>query len=299
MRTALALALAVALVPLARADEPVSLKWSLKEGETLFAKSVTDMDMSMNVLGMDVEMKMKMTGVQRYKVLSVKPGATKVEMTILAMEMKMDAAGMQLPGLGDLNDKIKGAAVTATLNDDYEVTKIEGGDKFLEKLAGDDDNLKKMMKGQFSDATLGSMVSQVFSFAPKKAVKVGETWTRTDKMNAAGVGEAEVKQKYKLESVANGVAKLAVEADLKFKQGDGGLPGLPEGIKVSKFDLKADKFTGSAAFDTKLGRLTESKQNMSINGAITMSANGMDIELKMKIKGTTTATVTDKNPITD
>lgn len=299
MRTAIVLALAVAFAPAARADEPVTLKWNLKEGETLFAKGVTNMDMAMSVLGMDVKMEMKMTGVQRYKILSVKQGETKIEMTILAMEMKMDAGGMQIPGLGDVNDKLKGATVTAILNDDFEVKKIEGRDKFIEKVAGDDKMMKQLFEAQFSEAALGQMVTQVFAFAPKKPIKVGETWNRTDKMPAAGIGEAEVKQKFKLDSVKGDIANLTIDADMKFKQGDGGFPGLPEGVKISKFDLKADKFTGSAKFDTKLGRLTESKQNMDLSGSISMSFGGQDIDVKMKIKSLTTSTVSDKNPITD
>jgi hypothetical protein len=299
MRTALALVLAVAVAPAARADEPVTLKWNLKEGETLFAKGVTNMDMTMGILGMDVEMKMKMTGVQRYKILSVKQGETKIEMTILALEMKTDAAGMELPGLGDVNDKLKGATVTAVLNDEFEVKKIEGRAKFIEKIAGDDKMMQKLIEAQFSDAALGQMVTQVFAFAPKKPIKVGETWNRTDKMPAAGIGEAEVKQKFKLDSVKGDVANLTIDAEMKFKQGDGGLPGLPEGVKISKFDLKADKFTGTAKFDTKLGRLTENKQKMDLSGSISMSVGGQDIDVKMKIKSVTDSTVSDKNPITD
>jgi hypothetical protein len=299
MRTALALALAVALAPAARADEPVALKWNLKEGETLFAKSVSDMDMTMGILGMDVEVKMKMTGVQRFKILSAKQGETKIEMTLLAMEMKMDAAGMELPGVGDLNDKVKGASVTAVLNDEFEVTKLEGHKKFIDKIAGDDKMLRQTLEAQFSEVGIGQMFTQVFAFAPKKPLKIGETWSRTDKAPAAGLGEVEVKQKFKLDSVTGGIAKLSVDADMKFKQGDGKFPGLPEGVKISKFDMKADKFTGTATFDTKLGRLTENKQNMSMTGAMSMSFAGQDIDVKMKIKGTTTATVSDKNPITD
>jgi Family of unknown function (DUF6263) len=274
MRTAFALALAVALVPVARADEPVALKWNLKEGETLFAKSVSDMDMIMNLLGNDVEVKIKMTGVQRFKVLSAKQGETKIEMTLLAMEMKMDAAGMELPGAGDLTDKVKGATVTAVLNDEFEVTKLEGHKKFLDKIAGDDKVLRQTIEAQFSEVAVGQMFTQVFAFAPKKPLKIGETWTRTDKAPAAGLGEVEVKQKYKLDSVKGDVAKLTVEADMKFKQGDGKFPGLPDGVKISKFDMKADKFTGTATFDTKLGRLTESKQNMSLTGSMSMSFAG-------------------------
>jgi hypothetical protein len=154
------------------------------------------------------------------------------------------------------------------------------------------------MKGQFSETAVGQMVSQVFSFGPKQAVKVGDTWTRTDKM-ATGVGDAAVKQTFKLTGVEGGVAKIGVTADMTFKADDAGFPGLPDGVKITKFDMKADKIAGTVLFDTKAGRLKEGKQDMNLNGALTMSAAGMDIDVTMKIKGVQTTTVTDKNPVVD
>src|SRR5437870_10582444 len=94
LATSLAVFAGLALAAHARAEDPVALKWSLKEGDTFYAKSVTDMDMTMTVLNKDIDVTMKMTGVQRFKVASVKTGATKVEMTILSM--KVEAEG--LPG---------------------------------------------------------------------------------------------------------------------------------------------------------------------------------------------------------
>jgi hypothetical protein len=298
MRLALAAVAALALAAPAPAQD-VSLKWTLKEGDLFYTNTVADMDMTMTVLGTDVNVKMKMTGVQRYKILSAKPGATKVELTMLALKMTAEGLPAGAGGVGDIGDRVKGATVTATLNDDMEVTKVEGYDKFIDKLAGDNEAERKQMKTQFSETAVGQMVSQVFSFAPAKAVKVGDTWNRTDKVPTGGFGDASVKQKYKLDSVTDGVAKLGLEGDMSFKAGDGAIPGLPEGVKVTKFDLKADKITGTVLFDTKAGRLKETKQNMSFSGTIAMSANGMDLEMKMKIKGTQTATVTDKNPTKD
>jgi hypothetical protein len=299
MRTALALALAgLTVATSAAGQESVTLKWTLKEGDTFYAKSVADMDLSMTVAGMDIDLKMKVSSVQRFKVLAAKPGATTVEMTMQDMKMEMEGLPGGVPGLGDIGDRIKGATITATLDDDMQVTKVQGYDKFLDKLAGDDEAVRKQMKGQFSEAAVGQMVSQVFSFAPKKAVKVGDTWTRTDKM-PTGVGDAAVKQTFKLAGVENGVAKIGVTADMTFKAADAGFPGLPPGVKVSKFDMKADKIAGTVLFDAKAGRLKETKQDMNLNGAITMSANGMDIEMTMKIKGVQTTTVTDKNPVVD
>jgi hypothetical protein len=298
MRTTLVIAALVFIGAPVGAQDAVTLKWSLKEGATFYTKSVTDMDMSMNVLNQSIDLKMKISAVQKLKVLEAKPGATKVEMTMTAMEMAVEGApGGGIPGLDSIGDRVKGATITATLNDKMEVTKLEGYEKFLDKLAGDDAAVRKQMKAQFSEATVGQMFTQVFSFAPDKPVKVGDTWNRTEKMPAAGL-EATVKQKYKLESVADGVAKIGLTGDLSFKAGQG-FPGLPEGVEVSNFDMKAEKFAGTLKFDTKNGRLTENSTDMDLNGSLTISAMGQKIDMTMKIKAKQTATVTDKNPTKD
>jgi len=300
MRTAFALTLTAGLAlatPPAQAQEAVSLKWSLKEGDTFYAKSVANMDMQMMVMGQDINLTMKVISVQRFKVTAVKSGNTTIEMTIL--DMSMDAGGLPggIPGLAGLGDRVKGAMLTATLNEEMEVTKLQGYDKFLDKLAGGDDAVRKQMQGQFSEATVGQMVSEVFSFGPAKPVKVGDTWTRSQKIPAGGF-EASVKQKYKLEGVSDGVAKVGLTGDVMFKAG-GALPGLPPGVEVTKFEMKADKFTGTLMFDTKTGRLTENKQDMVMTGSMTISAMGQKVDVTMKIKVQQTATVTDKNPVRD
>jgi len=255
MRTATApaagLALAALLASAGTAADDVTLKWKLKDGTTFYAKTVGDMDMQMSVGGMDLTMPMKVTQVQRFKVLSAGDGKLTVEMTLQDMQMEVGgplaaAAG----GLGSIGEKVKGATITVTLDKNMEVGKIEGYEKFLDKLAAGDDNTRTMMKGMFSEAAVGQMVTQVFAFTPDKPVKPGDTWTRTDKVPTGGFGEGTVKQKYALKGVSGGVATIDLTGDVKFKAGDGGIPGLPPGVKVSKFDMKADKFTGTLQFDT-------------------------------------------------
>jgi hypothetical protein len=286
-------------VATADAQESADLKWTLKEGTTFFANGVTDMDMSMQMLNMDIDMKMKMTAVQRFKVLSAKPGATKVELAIQKMDMEMTSEKIPggIPGLGGVGERVKGSTLIATLDDKFAVTKLEGYDKFLEKLAGDDEAMRKQMKQQFSEEAVKHMFTQVFAFAPDKPVRVGESWTRTDKMPAAGL-DAVVKQKYKLDSVSNGVAKVALTGDMTFKAGNA-FPGLPEGVQISKFDMKADKFAGNLLFDTKAGRLTENKLDMDMKGDMTIGVAGQTLDISMKIKARQTTTISDKNPVVD
>lgn len=295
MRVAVLL-LALVAAP-ASAQETYALKWSLKEGDKFFAKNVTEMEMGMMVMGMPIEVKMDMTGVQRFKIISAKQDSTTVEMTMLSMDMKIGGAANALPGLGGLGDKIKGATITAILDENMSVTKIQGYDKFIEKLAGDDENQKKMMKQQFSETIVGQMFTQVFSFGNSKPVKVGDTWPRSEKMSFGGF-DAGVKMKYKLDSVNSGIAKMNWTGDMTFKAG-GAFPGLPEGLQIDKFDLKADKFAGTMKFDTKAGRLTDATQDANMSGTIGLAAGGQKIEMTMKIKMKQTTTIDEKNPIKD
>jgi hypothetical protein len=303
MRPALALALTAGLVlATATGQEPVQLKWSLKEGETFYAKALTDMDMGMSILGQNIDFTMKTKAVQRFKVLKSSAAGSTIEMTILEMSMEAEGlpGGAGLPGLGGLNEKVKGAKLTAELDADFQVKKLVGYEKFLDKIAGDDDTARAMMGAQLSEGAVGQMVSQVFTSVPKGGAKVGESWTRTTKVPTGGFGDAAVKEKYTLESASDGVAKIAVKGDMTFKLGDkGGFPGLPPGVKISRFDMKADRYTGTQLFDLKTGRLREGTQDMAMKGTMAMSANGMDIELSMKIKAKTTTTISEKNPIVD
>ena len=302
MRPVLALALAAGFVVTAgTAQEPVTVKWSLKEGQTFYAKAVTDMDMSMGILGMNVDLKMKTTAVQRFKVSSVKDGATTVEMTFLDMSMTAEGlpGGGGLPGLGDVGEKIKGAKIGAVLDDQMQVTKLIGYEKFLDKIAGDDDAARAQLGAQLSEAAVGQMVSQAFTSVPPRPVKAGDTWSRTTKVPAAGLGDAVVKEKYTFDGVSNEMAKITVVGDMTFKAGKGGVPGLPPGVKVSKFSMKADQYKGTQLFDMKAGRLKEGKVDMVLKGSLAMSANGQDIEMTMRIKARQTTTITDRSPVVD
>lgn len=298
MRTATALALGLCLAaalppaaaPAAAGQDAVTLKWTLKEGDTFYAKGTSNSDMNLEVLGMTQDMKQTGSTVARYKVKSVKAGATVVEMTYL--DAKMDLEG--LPGFGEVGDKLKGAVLTATFDDAMEITKVEGYEKLLDKLGGEDPMAKEIMKLVMSEATAKAMFNQVFIPLPAKAVKVGDTWTRTDVMPFQGLGELTSKSKMTLDSHDNGLAKIKVGAEITFKPGKGELKGLP--IKITKADLKTDRFTGTHTFDTRAGRLKESTQEMTIKGSFTISAAGQEIEAGIVQKSKTTLAVTDKNP---
>jgi hypothetical protein len=291
MLTTPVLAFVLAAAP--AAADTYTLKWKLNAGDVFYNKSNITTDQTIEVNGQEVPQAIKMDMVIRFSVKSAKADATVVEMTYLAM--KVDAQG--LPG-ANVADKLKGVAFTATLNDKMEVTKLEGYDKLLEAIAGDDATMKKLLKAMMPETTIRQTFSQTFVIAPARPIAVGEKWDRTDKFGLGPLGNVEAKQSFKLDAVRGDVATISVKGDLTYKAADGADDaGLP--FKITKADLKADKFDASYGFNIKSGRITDTKVSMNMSGTMTIGVAGMEVDAKLTQKMTMVGAITEKNPIVD
>ncbi len=279
------------LALLLAAPDTHSLQWKLNEGDVFYNKSNVQMDQTIEFMGQMIDQKITMKTVLKFKVKSVQKDKTVVEMTYL--ENKIDAQG--LPG-ANVGDNLKNITFTATLNDRLEVTKLEGYDKFLDAVSGDDEAQKQLMKMMMPETAVRQMFSQTFVIGPGKPVEVGGTWDRKTAVSMGALGNVEMKEKFKLDGVKNDVATISQKGDLSFKPGDGD-GGLP--FKITKADLKADKFTGTHSFDLKTGRVTESKVDIDMSGVMTIAVAGQTIDAKLSQKMKTVGVITDKNPIVD
>jgi hypothetical protein len=282
----------LALLFVAANADTYTLQWKLKEGDVFYNKTTVTMDQTIEAMGQEIDQKIEVKTVLKFKVKSVKDGVTVVEMTYL--ENKIEAMG--LPGVNP-GDKLKNVTFTATLNDKMEVTKLEGYDKFLDAISDGNDEQKNLMKTMMPETAVRQMFGQTFVIAPTKPVAVGDKWERTTKVALGPLGNVETKENLKLDSVKGDVATIAVKGDLSFKANDGGDGGLP--FKITKADLKADKFEGTHKFDIKTGRITQSKIDMEMAGSMTISVAGQTVDAKLKQKMETVGVITDKNPLVD
>ena len=282
----------LALVLAAAAGDTYTLKWKLNAGDVFYNKSTITTDQTIEVMGQKIDQTIKMNMVIKFAVKSAQGGSTTVEMTYL--DMKVEAGN--LPG-ANIAEKLKGVAFTATLNNKMEVTKIEGYDKLIEAVSGEDETIKKMMKVMMPESTIRQTFGQTFVIAPDKPIAVDDKWDRTDKYGLGPLGNVEAKQSFKLKKVEGEVATIEVNGDLSFKPADNGDSGLP--FKITKADLKADKFTATHSFNIKLGRVVQTKVEMDLSGTMTIGVGGMEVDAKLKQKMTMTGAITDKNPIKD
>ena len=293
MRTAPALAALILFAAPAAAADPVNLKWALKEGDSFYATTVQEIDQNIKVMGQTVNQKMSTTTVAKFTVKAVKAGATEVQMTYTQVKMEGPLAAA---GAGALSDRFKGAALTATFDKNYEITKFEGYDKFLDKLSDGDDMMRKVFAAVMPETAVRLLFSQVFVASPKDKLEVGDKWSRTDKVPLAGLGNLTNKTQFTLDSAKGGVATVKTTADVTFKAGEGG-DVLP--FKITKADLKSDEVKGTILFDTKAGRLKSSSTTMKLKGAMTIEAMNQEIEAEIDQKATTKVELSDKNPVKD
>lgn len=286
MFTTLVLALAL---PAASAADEVALKWSLKAGDVFYARNVTVIDMTMGFLGQKIDQKQEITAITRYRVKSADDSGLVMELTYLDMNIK-NSTGADTSAV---TDAIKGATLTATLDNKFRVTKIEGQKKLVERLAGEDANAKAMLSAMISEDAVRQMFSTLFALTPAAPVKVGGTWEKEDTLDAGGIGKITSKTKFKLRGVEGDLAAIDTTADMTFKAGDG--EGLP--FKIKNADFKIEKFTGTNQFDLKAGRLRESKTEMTMSGSMTIVANGQEVDATLTQKVKSTVVITDKNPV--
>jgi hypothetical protein len=277
---------------LAAPGDAYTLQWKLREGDVFYNKTAITLDQTIELMGQKVDQTISTKMVIRFTVKSARDGVTVVEMTYL--DVKVDAVG--LPG-SNIADNLKGVSFTATLDDKLKVTKLEGYDKLIDKLADGSDDQKKLMRAVMPELSIREMFGKTFRGVPEKPVAVGGTWKEEDKMALGPLGTVEAKSSMKLEGVKGDLATISLKGDLTYKQGDGADGVLP--FKITKADLKADKFTGTHVFDMKVGRVTETKVDMEMSGTMTISIAGNTVDAKLVQKMKVVGVITDKNPIVD
>ena len=276
--------LAALLAP-AQTDSPLS--WKLAKGDVFYAKSSNVMKQTVEVLGNKMNQEQDQTTYHKYTVKAAGKDGYVVEQTVLKSEVKGN-----LPGTADIAKKMKGVTLTYTMSAKFEVTKVDGYDKFLDVLVGDNAEAKKQLAAIISEDTLKTGVSDLFGLAPAKAVKVGDTWKKETKLGMGPVGDFKIDADYKFASAAAAGDKVTWKATATYAAPKAGGDGP---FVVTKGELKSDKFEGDFVFDSKAGRMTATTTRAHFAGKLTMSIMGMEVEMDLDQNLTTTTTLSDKN----
>ncbi len=280
--------LTLTLVLLAPVPAPAPLKWKLAKGDTFYSKTVLSMNQTITVKGQDMEQDQEQTSFHKFKVLSADAKGYKIEQTIEKSEVKSN-----LPGAEETAKKMAGVVLTFTLDANFAVSKVEGLGDLLDKVSGDNADVRKLIAGILTEEMFSAGFAETFRTAPDKPVRVNDKWNRKYKLPmGGGLGALKVDTDFKYAKTDAGSDTVTWTAKTEYEAAkeDGNLP-----FKITAGVLTADDFVGEYVFDSNLGRLKSHSSKAKINGTLTISANGVETEMGLKQNIKTTCTISDKS----
>lgn len=300
------------LVAGARAQNPVELKWKFEKGKPFYQEMTTDTTQKMTVMGQNITQVQKVTFFLSWTPVDKdKDGNWTVKQKIDGLKMEIEIGGNKITydsvkdagqnnPLGEFFKQLVDSEFTLTVNDKMEITKVEGKDKFIDKLAKANPQMETLLKEILSDDAIKQMADPTFGALPDKPVKKGDTWPRKNVLNMGPIGKYETDYTYTYEGKNKNEKfhQIKVDTKLKYTPPDSkAQPQLP--FKITKADLKSDKkgTTGTILFDTDKGRVESSDMKLHLTGFLDIDIGGQSTKVNLDQTQTTTVKTTDTNPV--
>ena len=263
-------------------SETVDLKFQLGKGGKY--EYATNMDMTMNQMGMQAKTKMGVTYL--FEVVGDSAGWKQLSSTIQRVTMDVDGMGMNMSFDSDkpsadtagpmgvtakMFTAMKGGKFSFTMNEKGEVGSVSGIQEMVAKMLSGNPNAEQMlasMQQTFSEENFKQNVQQSFAIYPDKPVKVGESWKKSMVMQNQGM-TIKSDNTYTLESVKGDDAAIKVASNLS--SDSTAVQGVA--IKVSGTS------NGNMNFHVPTGLATSGKVNMNMD--MKMNAQGQEMPMKM------------------
>jgi hypothetical protein len=171
---------------------------------------------------------------------------------------------------------------TTTFNGDNKVAQIEFDQDPLNDIP---DETRKLFQKQFDVEVIKETANQELDRFPMEAVKVGETWDRTSKLNLEGGQIMTLSTRYKYVGPTERDGKKLDKIETEVQSVDYTLAPdatLPFTLKASSLKTKDSK--GELLFDRQQGEVAHSHARLQILGEISFVINGQDVPAQLDLK---------------
>jgi hypothetical protein len=205
-------------------------------------------------------------------------------------------AGQSNP-LAEFFKQLVDSEFTITVDENMKIKgKIEGKDKFIDKLTKANAQMEALLKEILNDDAFKQMVDPTFSALPTADELKKKEWTREATLNMGPIGKYKTKYAYKYEGKdpsKKDLDKISVTAKLEYTKPDAkAVSSLP--FKIEDAKLESKKSSGTIQFDTKEGRIAGSTMDLEIAGTLKIAIGGMTTEVALTQTQTVTVKTSDK-----
>jgi hypothetical protein len=305
-----------------RAEEKVSLHWKFDKDKPFYQKMTTVTDQTMKVLNNEVKQKQEQTFYFEWKPekMEEKDGVVTWTITqkIIGVEMNIDLGGTKVTynstkadnqknALTDFFQNLVGSEFKLTIeipkDKPISITKIEGRDKFLEKLVNANQQMKPLLEQILSESALKEMAGPTFNALPNKDVAPKDTWDAKSTLNMGPIGKYENKFTYTYdgkntdakEDKDKKLDKVSIKTDLTYTKPDaaGTTTSLP--FKIKNADLKSKEAKGVALIDAEKGRPVSTSMDLKLEGTLEIEIGGQTTKVELSQTQKTEVVTSDEN----
>lgn len=306
----LAFVFVIGLVVPAFAQDSADLKWKFEKDKTFYQEMSTTTKQSMKVMGMDITQNHNQTFWFSWTpVAQDKDKNWQIKQKIIGVQMDIEISGNKISydsrkdagtgsTLAEFFKALVGSEFTLTINPKMEVVKIDGREEFLKKLSQTNPMMEPLLKQILGEEAMKQMADPAFAVVPDKAVKKGDTWKKSSKMNMGPIGSYDTEYTYTYEGKDGKLDKIKIDTTLKYTAPttDGGAV-LP--FKIKSADLKSKDASGTVLFDNEKGRVDSTEVKLKLDGKLTIDIGGTTTDVDLSQEQTTRVKTHDKDPILD
>jgi hypothetical protein len=285
IRSAVPLAPCLLSLLIAPALGKEKLQWKLKVGDSFTLEEKTDLSQRITFMKTEVRQRLTYTRVSRFTVVK------KTGEDGYLLEQKIQAVKVKpVKGSGKIDAKLlrgmKGATFKITLNARMRVTKLEGYEALLKKLATSEQT-GKMIRALLPREALTQGVENQFVFLPDKAVDKGNVWKHELTRPLGPLGTLKLTNSYTLKGKDMAENKPVVKIEVINTRSTFTPPpgGGASGFQVVKGRLKVvdrKETKGAIYFSPAQGRLVKSVTSLHLEGTLTVAVMGTTLAMDLK-----------------
>jgi hypothetical protein len=212
-------------------SKPIELKFQLAKGDKY--EYTSDVTMELTQQWQSQEMKMNTRFIYTYLFEVQKDSADWKQLSATIMRVRSDISSgktrivvdtdstgrdtMSMPGrLSKMYQQMKGKTFWFDINSKGEVGEVTGMEEMLNEFMADslaDPQLVAQMRSGFNKENFRQNINQTFAVYPGKAVKEGDSWSKSSSVNSIGI-KVNTDNTYKLQSVDGNDAKVKISSSI-------------------------------------------------------------------------------------
>jgi hypothetical protein len=266
--------------------------WKLKVGDVFFVQQTRKVEQKMEVDGDDIRWELNRSSVAQFKILSDKDGKLTLQEKIEAITL---TNAQDSPGVKEMLSRLSGATLTFHLDGDFHVSKVEGYDQLVQKLAQGDAGLEQTARAVLPEATFRAAVEQLFDFLPPNTTGKGKPWENTATEPLGPFGNLKITNHWSLANKGSEPDTIRIGGTQKILLDTGqAAKSLPFQVKagaVKKADAKLE-----VVFDAAKGRLKQRTIKRQMHVHLLVEKDKRKLDLRIEQQTTETVEVLDKKP---